>query len=54
MGTNMRNAIGVLFAAPQIQVRKKAPQFHLSIYGGTTAVRPPPDVFSITFPKHLS
>jgi len=32
---------------PHIQVRKKAPQFHPSISGGTAAESPCPEVFSI-------
>ncbi|MGZ5114433.1 MAG: hypothetical protein ACXWBV_18485, partial [Usitatibacter sp.] len=33
-GTNARSAMKVLFPMPQIQLRRKAPQFHRSISGG--------------------
>ena len=46
-GTNINNAMNVLFPMPQIQLRTNAPQFHPPISPGTTAACPCPDVFSI-------
>ncbi len=47
-GIKTRNDSHTRLPMPHIQVRKKAPQFHPVISGGTGAENPCPDVFLVT------
>src|SRR5512133_3665477 len=49
-GINVNNAIYVLLPIPQIQFKRKAPQLHFLISGGTLDSLPIPETYSISFP----